>query len=141
MKNNTTEFLNEKILNSDNIKKFLENHKDKLDHSKFCNALYSIIEEKDLSIAQALKKSIINNSYGYQIFNGRRIPSRDKVIQLIIGLELSLEQGNKLLKLAEKSPLYVRNVRDAIFIYAINKKISLIDLEDLLIQQGLDSII
>jgi hypothetical protein len=141
MKKNTTEILNNKILKSDNIEEFLEDNKNSLNNSNFCNVLYKIIEEKELSIANALKKSLINSSYGYQIFNGRRIPSRDKVIQLILGLNLSLSQGNNLLKLTEKSPLYVRNERDAIFIYAINKKMSLIETEELLIQQKCDTLL
>ena len=139
MKKNITEILYKKILKSDNIDDFLDNNKTKITDSKFCNVLYSIIDEKDISISKALDHSMINKSYGYQIFNGRRVPSRDKVLQLALGLKLSLKETNKLLKLAEKNPLYVRNKRDAIVIFAINRELTLLDTEEILLEKDCTS--
>jgi hypothetical protein len=41
-----------------------------------------------------------------------------------------------MLKLAEKSQLYVKNKRDAIIIFALNKKLSMIELNELLFEEG-----
>jgi len=140
MKNNITEILNKKILKSDNIDDFLDNNKKNINSSKFCNVLFNIINEKNLSISKALEQSMINSSYGYQIFNGRRIPSRDKVLLLVLGLNLSLKQSNKLLELAEKNPLYVRNKRDAIIIFAINQELTLSETEEILLEKDCTSL-
>lgn len=140
MKNNITEILNKRILKSDNIDDFLDNNKKNINSSKFCNVLFNIINEKNLSISKALEQSMINSSYGYQIFNGRRIPSRDKVLLLILGLNLSLKESNKLLELAEKNPLYVRNKRDAIIIFAINQELTLLETEELLLEKDCTSL-
>jgi transcriptional regulator with XRE-family HTH domain len=99
------------------------------------------VEAKGLKISECLRNSQINESYGYQLFNGKRQPSRSKVIQLALGLSLTLEETNRLLKLAEKSELYVKDQRDAVVMFALNKKWTLYDTEALLIERGLESII
>ena len=66
-----------------------------------------------------IKRSGINRTYGHQLFNGTRKPSRDKVIQLAIGFGLNIEQTQQLLKSAQESPLTPRVKRDAAILYCI----------------------
>ena len=44
-------------------------------------------------------------NYAYQLFNGTRKPSRDKVIQLAFGFGLSVDDTQELLKVARQAPL------------------------------------
>lgn len=137
----TTEILAERLINSNDIDTFLDTHKTKIDAENFHDFLYRLIESRGMKISECLKKSQINESYGYQLFNGKRQPSRTKVLQIALGIGLSLEEANRLLKLAEKSELYVKDQRDAVVMFALNKKWSLYDTEALLIERGLESII
>ncbi len=66
-----------------------------------------------------IKRSGINRTYGHQLFNGTRKPSRDKVIQLAFGFGLDVAQTQQLLKAAQESPLYPRIKRDAAILYCI----------------------
>lgn len=84
--------------------------------------LKSLCKERGLVPEQVIKKAQIDRTYGHQIFNGTRIPSRDKLIQLAFGFELSLDETQKLLKIAGKSMLYAKVKRDAACIFGISHK-------------------
>lgn len=74
--------------------------------------------------------------YAYQILSGIRTPSRDKLIQLALGMNLELEEVQSVLKYSGNAPLYAHNRRDSIIIFAINKKTTVIDLNILLDSKG-----
>ncbi len=82
--------------------------------------LNKYIDEKALSKAEVIRKLNIDRNYGYQILKGSRIPTRNCLLQLSLMLELNESQISDLLRLAGKSPLYVRNVVDARVFYAVN---------------------
>ena len=86
---------------------------------KLHELLNNYIEEKNMTKAEVIRKLNIDRNYGYWILNGSRNPTRNCLIQLSLILELDVEQINYLLRLAEKSPLYVRNAVDARVFYAI----------------------
>lgn len=141
-KNNpSTEILKNKLLQSENIEDFIDIHHKNLNTNTFKDYIYALIECKGLRISEALSMAQMSESYGYQLFNGKRQPSRDKVIQLALGLGLALSETNRLLKLAGKSELYVKEQRDAVFMFALNKKWSLFDVEDLLLDRNLECLI
>ncbi len=68
---------------------------------------------------QVILQASIERTYGHQLFNGTRKPSRDKVIQLAFGLELNVEDTQKLLRIAGKSALYPKIKRDATIIFCL----------------------
>ncbi len=130
-----TEFLNEKLLESTDIKDFIERHSDNLRVDSFHHFLYDLIEKSGKKNSEIFNYSCLSESYGYQLLNGKRQPSRDKIIQLAFGFPLSIVETNMLLKLAKKSQLYVKHKRDAIIIFGLNNKLSLIDLNELLLEE------
>ncbi len=139
--NPSTEILKNRLLQSENIEDFIETHHKNLCANTFKDYIYALIEHKGLKISEALSMAQMSESYGYQLFNGKRQPSRDKVIQLALGLGLSLSETNRMLKLSGKSELYVKEQRDAVFMFTINKKWSLFDVEDLLLDRNLECLI
>lgn len=78
------------------------------------------IDEKNLSKADVIRILNIDRNYGYQIFQGTRIPTRNCLLQLSLILGLNEAQISELLRAAGKPPLYVRNLVDARVFYAIN---------------------
>lgn len=80
-----------------------------------------------------IKRSGINRTYGHQLFNGTRKPSRDKVIQLAIGFGLDIDQTQQLLKSAQESPLTPRIKRDAAILYCIMHHLDFSEAQKLLV--------
>lgn len=81
--------------------------------------LSKYIDEKKLSKADVIRILNVDRNYGYQMLNGTRSPTRNCLIQIALILKLDAEQISYLLRLAGKSPLYVRNLVDARVFYAV----------------------
>ena len=94
-----------------------------------CPDLLTVIEErmkeKGISRAELIKRLDVDRSYGYQLLNGIRRPTRKHVIQMGLLLELDIESFQKLLKTAKKKPLYVRDMFDAKVFFAVKHKMDL----------------
>lgn len=87
------------------------------------------------------KSDIINKAdmsycYFYDVINGRKIPSKDKIIRIALAMNLSLDDCQEALRISGKSALYPRIKRDSILIYAINKGYSIYQTNDLLLEHG-----
>ncbi len=71
-----------------------------------------------------------------KIFNGKKQPSRDKLIAIAFGLHLDTEETQRMLKLGGCSELYARIPRDAAILFAIQRGMSLMDTETALHDNG-----
>ena len=118
MKKRTTDLLNE-LSNSSHIDKYLKENDEYLIDQALSKFLCDMLEEKSLSKSDVIKKSDINEIYGYQIFSGKRTPSRNKLICLCIGAEFTLDETNEILKVGGFSPLFPKIKRDSIIIFGI----------------------
>lgn len=104
--------------------------------------LATLLKKYSISKNEAINNSAISQIYGYQIFSGKRPnPSRDKILQLIFGMSLNLEDSQRLLKLAGVSELYPRIKRDSIILFAINKGLTIEKCDELLFELGEKTII
>lgn len=101
----------------------------KVNISEYLNHL---IEEKQFIKSEVIKRSCLDRVYAYQILSGTRTPSRDKLIQFAFGMELDFDEIQKLLKYNGFAPLYAKNRRDSIIIFAINEKVSVVELNIML---------
>lgn len=107
----------------------------------FHRYLYSLISEKNVTIGEVGTKALLSRSFSYQIFSGSRIPGRDIIIRIALVLKISLDETQRLLKLADRGALYPKVKRDAIIIYAINNSLELVHTEETLINLGQRSIL
>lgn len=126
------------IEDEDFLDNYLDNIEDKYKDLDFINYLEELLKNKKLSKSTIIKNSDMDRTYGYQILNGTKKPSRDKILQLCIGGGFSLEETNKALKLGNCGELYSKNLRDAVIIFGINKNIDIIKLNELLFNRDLD---
>lgn len=87
------------------------------------------IASKGLTKAEVVRRSGLNRGYCYEILSGKKTKniSRDKVIMLCFGLELSVDEAQQLLKKCGYAPLYARDTRDSIIIFCIENSISVIN--------------
>lgn len=95
----------------------------------------ALLDQKETSKAEVIYRARLDTVYGYQIFNGTRKPSRDKLLQLAFGFPLTYKETLTLLRIAGVYSLYVRRRRDSIIIFALNKGFSLEQLNELLEQE------
>lgn len=135
MDKETTDLMKE-LISEKNIESFTGNNQALFKTKPLQEYLLYLLKHNNMTKADVIKRSGLTSAYGYQIFDGRREPSRNKVIQLAVGFGLNLEEVKKLLKCAGQGELYPRIKRDALLIYAINNSMSLDDTEDLLYSMG-----
>ena len=133
----TEELLNE-IKQTKEIEKFIENNSEEFRSEPLHELISDIIDRKGLKKPQVVARSGLNRVYAYQIIQGKRVPSRDKLLALCFGLQLSLDESNELLKAAGFSQLYVRNKRDSLIIFAINGGKSIFAVNELLFENSFE---
>lgn len=86
---------------------------------EFCGAIAQLMMKKGISRAELIKRMNIDRNYGYQLLNGIRRPTREHVIRMGLVLGLDIVSFQKLLKTADKKPLYVRDMFDAKVFFAV----------------------
>ncbi|MAT44292.1 MAG: hypothetical protein CL609_18325 [Anaerolineaceae bacterium] len=121
-----------KLLNAPEIENFIESNSQEMEHPSFDAYITNMCKKTGKVPEQVIKNSAIERTYGHQLFNGTRKPSRDKVIQLAFGFNLDLEETQKLLQIAQKNPLYPKIKRDAAIIYYINKHKDIFEMQYIL---------
>lgn len=128
----TTEELINEIKQSRNILDFLERNDEELKLKKLPEYLNEWLKIKNTTKARVIDRSQLNKAYVYQIFQGKKYPSRDKIICLTFGFEMTVEETQTLLKQAGYQELYPRDPRDALLLFAIEKKMNILDANFLL---------
>lgn len=91
---------------------------------ELCEIIIRYMDEKGVTRADLIRRLDIDRSYGYQLLNGTRIPTRKHIILIGLMLGLDIEQLQQLLKSAKKKPLYVRDLFDARVFYAVKHKMN-----------------
>ena len=140
MRDKTTDQLVNEITEATDIVDFIKQNEDVLSVESFTAMLQRLLTEKGLSKSEVINAANLNQVYGYQIFSGLKNPSRDKAISLVFGLNLSLDEAQHLLRAASHKQLYAREQRDSLLIYAISKRFSFIQANELLFENHFDLI-
>lgn len=102
--------------------------------------LGQLLERKKLKKAQVIKNSELSEVYGYQIFSGVRVPERKKLLCLAVGMGLNIEEVQQLLRCAGYSQLYVKLPFDSVILYALCKNFSVVQINELLYEYGLETL-
>ncbi len=117
----TTDELIHEIKTSADILDYLEKNSAEMQVDSLPEYLKDWLRRKGLSKADVVRRSNLNRAYVYQIFLGRKYPSRDKVIALAFGLGLDSDEAQTLLKQAGYRELYPRDPRDALLLYSLSR--------------------
>ncbi len=108
--------------NTGELRKYLSENKDNM-LSDLKYRLADLLYEKDKSRKDVKQKGGLTD-YADQIFSGLRRPSRDKLIRVILGLELDVDEAQELLRLAGHKALDPRGRRDAVILSCVNGRMS-----------------
>lgn len=134
----TTDELKHELQNAKDIGDYFEKYTSEMNVESLPEHLNQCLEKKNLSKADVVRGSNLTKAYVYQIFQGKRYPSRDKIIALAFGLTLDVDETQTLLKQAGYRELYPRNPRDALLLFSIANGQSIIDANELLYENNIN---
>jgi transcriptional regulator with XRE-family HTH domain len=132
-----TSTLLRRLFKASDLDTYLLNNKDDVRVPSFVEHINELCEEKGMVREHVIKRSGIERSFGYQLLRGARQPSRDNVIRLAVGLLLSVDEAQELLRIARKSVLYPKIKRDAAILFCIARGKDMIEVQALLSAHGL----
>ena len=132
----TSDFLRRLIKTSD-LEGFIQRHEGEMDLPEFHIFINDLCTVSGQVPEHVILRANIERTYGHQLFNGTRNPSRDKVIQLAFGFGLDVDATQKLLLVAQFSPLYPKLRRDAAILYCLEHHLDILELQSLLQTLGL----
>ena len=137
MKKSTDELL-KSLRSKHDIEDFFKENASELIFDTLSDMIVFYMKSKNLKKSEVVRRSMLGN-YAYNIINGdRKNPERDKLIMLCFGLALTADEANRLLKMSSNGELYVRNPRDLVLIYALDRRKSVLDANTMLEEMGLD---
>ncbi|MBC8539206.1 XRE family transcriptional regulator [Christensenellaceae bacterium NSJ-63] len=131
-----TDELMGKLLKANHIDEYIKENENIFLNGTVAKALQALLSYKSLTKADVIHKAEMNDIYAYQIFAGKRIPSRDKLLCICFGMELTLDETQQLLKFAGCAPLYPKNKRDAILIFSIVHGNTVVQANEALYEEG-----
>lgn len=127
-------------MSTNNLDRFLTENDASFRDVPLQEAIQRIFDEKGMSKAQLAKQSGISEVYLHQLFSGRRFPSRSRLLCLCFGLGATVDEAQSLLQQARHAPLYSRDRRDAIIIFALSHHMTLFEANDKLFTENLDTL-
>ena len=140
MNEKNTDTLQQELMSTNNLDRFLTENDASFRNVPLQEAIQRIFDEKGMSKAQLAKQSGISEVYLHQLFSGRRFPSRSRLLCLCFGLGATVDEAQYLLQQARHAPLYSRDRRDAIIIFALSHHMTLFEVNDKLFTENLDTL-
>ena len=135
--NLSTRELERRLFAAPDFALFLEENAGGMVTPQVCYRLAELCRERGLRPVEVIRRANLDRTYGHQLFNGTRKPSRDKLLQLAFGLALSVDETQELLKTAQKSALYPKILRDAAIMRCLHDGKEIGDAQELLSRLGL----
>ena len=106
MAKNTNDLLDQLADNNCSIDDYLEENREDMIVLAAKDFWEAAIERSGMSKCNIINKADFNYCYFYDIVNGRKIASRDKVIRLILSMRLTTDDCQEALRISGRSALY-----------------------------------
>ena len=129
------------LLKAANIEDFLAENQENMLTMNLSEYLMMLLRQKKLKRADVIRDSHLEHAYVYQIFDGKKKPSRDKLIAIAFGLHLNVEETQRMLRLGGCSELYARIGRDAVILFAVSRGMSIGETDELLYANGFPTLV
>lgn len=136
IKEKSTDELRHEIKTATDMEDYLVKNSTYLLKDSLSEHLHMLLSRKNLSRADVIRGSLLGRAYVYRIFAGDKTPSRDKLIALAFGLQLSDTETQKMLKLSGNRELYARDGRDALILFALQRNMPIMDVNSMLFDHG-----
>ena len=129
------------ILNSSrSVQDYLTKVESFMLHTSLGAELKKLMDEKGLKAGEIFDTAGLSRSTGYDILSGKKHPSREKVLALIVVMGLSQEEAQNLLKHSAYPTLYAKDAFDSAILFCLQNHLSLIECNDILDRLGYDVI-
>ena len=136
MREKTTDDLSQELMSQPNLDQYITENEAYFADTDISAFLAGIYEKCGLSKAELARRAVMSEVYLYQVFSGRRRPSRDRLLCLCFGLGAGLEEANLLLKGMGYAPVYPRLKRDAIISHGLLHHTPLTEINDKLFSEN-----
>lgn len=140
MKKITSELLSELQLDETTYSEYVKKNPDSFIEIDLKNFWHELVDKSNLKKSDIINKSDFGYVYFYDVINGTKLPSRDKILKLLLTMNLPLEDCQNALRFCGKSQLYPRIKRDSIIIYGVTHKMSVYQVDELLSAQNEDTL-
>ena len=139
MVKDTSEIVKELELSQD-FHTFYNENKEYMVLSDLSQLLSELLRRKGLRKSHVIRNAELSEVYGYQIFSGVRVPERKKLICLAVSMGLNIDEVQQLLKCAGYSQLYVKKPFDSVVLYGFCKRLSVMEINELLYKYDLETL-
>ena len=134
MDSKSTDDLKQELMSDSDIDSYIKENESYFVDRSVTEMLTGFYERRNMTKSQLAQRSCMSEIYLHQIFSGRRKPSRDKILCLCIGMDLSIEDTQRLLMEASFAQLYPRIRREAIIYHGIVHHTPLNEINDKLFE-------
>lgn len=135
MGNRETADLERELSGCADLQQYLDRNTTRSDDQRVARSLAELMEQRGISRSALITGCGLNDIYVHQILSGYRRPSRDKLLCLALGLGLSAEQVQQLLKSCGYASLYARDHRDSIILFGFYHGKNINEINDQLYEQ------
>ncbi len=136
LKKNTDELLKELTDKGCDIQEYIDSNPNSFIEINLNKFWHGLIEKSGMKNADIINKSDFSYVYFYDVASGKKIPSRDKILRLILAMHLTLDDCQTAMHYCGKAKLYPRIKRDSLLIYAIEQKLTVGLTQELLKEKG-----
>lgn len=138
----TTANLEQTLKSTTDIKTFLQENSSDITDPTLQEYLHQLLSLTGLKRQDVIKNAYLDSNYINQLFNGIKTkPGRNQILSLAFGFGLNFKDTDRLLKIAGTGALYPKNKRDAVIIYALENRLSIMEAEDILSALGLEGFV
>ena len=134
----STEDLQSELTKAKSFDEFCCRNNAELQFPSAADYLNYLLQSKNISKAALIANSNLERTYVYHILSGSKTPGRDKLIILAIAAGADIAETQNLLKYAQERPLYVRDRRDGLIYYGIDRCKSLMYINETLMENNLE---
>lgn len=86
---------------------------------EFYELIDQLFQKRNIKRADLIRHLNFDRTYGHQILNGTRIPTKRQIILIGLYMSVSVEELQQLLRICGRESLYVRNIEDAKVMFAL----------------------
>lgn len=129
----TTQLL-EELSRCADFQAFYQKNQDCLLRASLAELLEELMQRHDLHKSDVIRDSELSEVYAYQIFSGLRMPTRKKLLALAVGMKLTVDEVQRVLKQAGYPSLYIKLAFDSVVLYGIHKRLSVWEINQMLFE-------
>lgn len=131
-----TDEMMQNLLKANNIEDYMKENSGAFVDLTISQFLSEYINSRSLIKSHVIKTAEISEIFGFQVLSGTRNPSRNTLLSLCIAMNMTLDEVQSALKIAQFAPLYPKNKRDSIIILCISKGKSVCEINNELYDNG-----